>query len=43
MGQSPKNFGGEGGKKVRAAQASYARSQNICPVHLIRVARSGGL
>src|SRR5437660_7873408 len=36
MGQSPKGFGGEGGKKVRAAQASYARSQNICPVYLIR-------
>ena len=36
MGQSLKGFGGEGGKKVRAAQASYARSQNICPVHLIR-------
>jgi hypothetical protein len=36
MGQSPKDFGGEGGKKVRAAQASYARSQNICPLHLIR-------
>src|SRR5438132_7164175 len=33
----PKAFGGgEGGKKVRAAQASYARSQNICPVYLIR-------
>ena len=36
MGQSLKTFGGEGGKKVRAAQASYARSQNICPVQLIR-------
>jgi hypothetical protein len=36
MGQSLNGFGGEGGKKVRAAQASYARSQNICPVQLIR-------
>ncbi len=42
MGQSPKNFGGEGGKKVRAAQASYARSQNICPVHLIRAVAAIG-
>src|SRR5438876_9797331 len=41
MGQSSKVFGGEGGKKVRAAQASYARSQNIWPVHLIRPANAG--
>ena len=39
MGQSPKSLGGEGGKKVRPAGAGpEARSQNICPVHLIRVA-----
>jgi vitamin B12 transporter len=41
MSQSaPKAFGaGEGGKKVHVAKAtSKARSQNICPVHLIRVA-----
>ena len=38
MGQSPKTFGGEGGKKVRPAGAGpEARSQNICPVHLIRL------
>src|SRR5437660_5482789 len=30
-----KNFGGEGGKK------DDARSQNICPVHLIRPANAG--
>jgi hypothetical protein len=37
MGQSPKTCGGEGGMKVRPAGAGpKARSQNICPVHLIR-------
>ncbi len=41
MGQSLNGFGGEGGKKVRAAQASYARSQNICPVYLIRACVCG--
>jgi hypothetical protein len=36
MGQSSK-FGGEGGKKViPTGIGTYARSQNICPVHLIR-------
>jgi hypothetical protein len=37
LGQSPKPFGGEGGKKVIPTEiGTYARSQNICPVHLIR-------
>ena len=37
MGQSPKLFGGEGGKKVRPADAGpKARSQNIRPIQLIR-------
>jgi hypothetical protein len=36
MGQSPKTLGGEGGKKViPTGIGTYARSQNICPVHLI--------
>lgn len=46
MGQSsPKAFGvGEGGKKVRVANAApEARSQNICPVYLIRVTAAAGL
>jgi len=31
-------FGGEGGKKViPTGIGTYARSQNICPVHLIRL------
>src|SRR6266446_5943914 len=34
LGQSSKSFGGEGGKK------DEARSQNICPVHLIRPANA---
>src|SRR5438874_5130816 len=30
-------FGGEGGKKVIPMEiGTYARSQNICPIHLIR-------
>jgi hypothetical protein len=37
-GPIPEVFGGEGGKKVRPASAGpEARSQNICPVHLIRL------
>jgi hypothetical protein len=37
-GPIPEVFGGEGGKKVRPASAEpEARSQNICPVHLIRL------
>src|SRR4029077_16787709 len=35
LGQSPKSFGGEVGKK------DEARSQSICPVHLIRPASAG--
>jgi len=37
ISQSPKAFGGEGGKKVGLADAGLeARSQNIRPVYLIR-------
>jgi hypothetical protein len=42
MSQSPKAFGGEGGEKVRAANAAAkARSQNIRPFHLIRQRDAG--
>src|SRR6266550_750787 len=38
LGQSSKFFGGEGGEKVIPTEiGTYARRQNICPVHLIRL------
>src|SRR6267142_1591935 len=37
LGQSPKLSGVKAGRRCGVAQASQARSQNICPIHLIRV------